>query len=76
MELERKQRQVLDGVVISDKNNKTITVLVETHKRHKYGKRVKYRKNITRMMKTMKQKKAIQFALWQLVLLVLLSAGA
>lgn len=44
MELERKQRQVLDGVVISDKNNKTITVLVETHKRHKYGKRVKYRK--------------------------------
>lgn len=44
MELERKQRQVLDGVVISDKNNKTITVLVETHKRHKYSKRVKYRK--------------------------------
>ena len=31
------------GKVISDKNDKTITVLVETYKKHpKYGKRVKY----------------------------------
>lgn len=33
------------GKVISDKNDKTITVLVETYKKHpKYGKRVKYSK--------------------------------
>jgi len=38
-------RRTVQGVVISDKNDKTITVLVETHRRHaKYGKRVKYRK--------------------------------
>ena len=38
-------RRALQGVVVSDKNDKTIVVLVETHKRHaKYGKRVKYRK--------------------------------
>ena len=31
------------GVVTSDKMDKTITVLVETHKKHaKYGKRVQY----------------------------------
>lgn len=40
---ERKTRRVLKGVVVSDKMDKTITVLVETHKMHtKYGKRVKY----------------------------------
>ncbi|MCQ2086733.1 MAG: 30S ribosomal protein S17 [Bacilli bacterium] len=38
-------RRTVQGVVVSDKNDKTITVLVETHRRHsKYGKRVKYRK--------------------------------
>ena len=38
-------RRAIQGVVVSDKNDKTIVVLVETHKRHaKYGKRVKYRK--------------------------------
>ena len=32
----------LVGKVVSDKNDKTITVLVETYKKHpKYGKRVK-----------------------------------
>lgn len=32
-----------EGVVTSDKMDKTITVLVETHKKHaKYGKRVQY----------------------------------
>ncbi len=42
---ERKTRRTLKGVVISDKMDKTITVLVETHKMHaKYGKRVKYAK--------------------------------
>lgn len=42
---ERNIRRSIQGVVISNKNDKTICVLVETHKKHaKYGKRVKYRK--------------------------------
>ena len=43
--MERKvtARRAIQGVVVSDKNDKTIVVLVETHKRHpKYVKRVKY----------------------------------
>ena len=36
-------RRSIQGVVVSDKMDKTIAVLVETHKKHaKYGKRVKY----------------------------------
>lgn len=42
---ERNQRKVYTGRVVSDKMDKTVTVLVETHKKHKlYGKRVKYSK--------------------------------
>ena len=42
---ERNQRKVYTGRVVSDKMDKTISVLVETHKKHKlYGKRVKYSK--------------------------------
>ena len=42
---ERNLRRSIQGVVVSNKNDKTIGVLVETHKKHaKYGKRVKYRK--------------------------------
>jgi len=44
--MERKvaARRAIQGVVASDKNDKTIVVLVETYKKHdKYGKRVKYR---------------------------------
>ena len=38
-------KQELIGRVVSDKTDKTITVLVETHKKHPlYGKRVKYSK--------------------------------
>ena len=38
-------RTTIQGVVVSNKNAKTIVVLVETHKKHsKYGKRVKYGK--------------------------------
>ena len=45
MERKTEARTVIQGVVVSDKNAKTIVVLVETHKRHsKYGKRVKYGK--------------------------------
>ncbi|AYC30604.1 30S ribosomal protein S17 [Paenisporosarcina cavernae] len=42
---ERNQRKVYTGRVVSDKMDKTITVMVETYKKHKlYGKRVKYSK--------------------------------
>ena len=42
---ERNQRKVYTGRVVSDKMDKTITVDVETHKKHPlYGKRVKYSK--------------------------------
>lgn len=38
-------KQELVGRVVSDKTDKTITVLVETYKKHPlYGKRVKYSK--------------------------------
>ncbi|MGC4378191.1 30S ribosomal protein S17 [Fictibacillus sp. Mic-4] len=42
---ERNQRKVYVGRVVSDKMDKTITVLVETYKEHPlYNKRVKYSK--------------------------------
>jgi len=42
---ERNQRKVYTGRVVSDKMDKTITVVVETYKKHAlYGKRVKYSK--------------------------------
>jgi len=41
--MERNRRTTLQGVVVSNKMDKTIVVEVETHKRHaKYAKRVKY----------------------------------
>lgn len=44
---ERNQRKVYTGRVVSDKMDKTVTVVVETYKKHKlYGKRVKYSKKI------------------------------
>nr|MBH8623612.1 30S ribosomal protein S17 [Spiroplasma sp. Moj] len=43
--MKRNSRKVLQGRVISDKAEKTITVLVETYKNHPlYKKRVKYSK--------------------------------
>ena len=43
--MERNRRKVLTGTVVSDKMDKTITVLVETYKNHPlYHKRVKYSK--------------------------------
>ncbi|AXY26509.1 30S ribosomal protein S17 [Suicoccus acidiformans] len=45
---ERNQRKVYRGRVVSDKNDKTIIVQVETRKTHpKYGKRIKYSKKYT-----------------------------
>lgn len=39
--MERKQRRVMTGTVVSDANDKTITVLVQTYRKHPlYGKRV------------------------------------
>lgn len=50
-------KKELVGKVVSDKNNKTITVLVETYKKHpKYGKRVKYSKKYTAHDETNKAK--------------------
>ena len=41
--MEEKRTRELVGTVVSDKNDKTITVLVETYKNDRlYGKRVKY----------------------------------
>jgi small subunit ribosomal protein S17 len=45
--MERKGQEFI-GTVVSDKNDKTITVLVETYRRHPlYKKRVKYSKKYT-----------------------------
>ena len=45
---ETNNRVQLVGKVVSAKNDKTITVLVETYKKHPlYGKRVKYSKKYT-----------------------------
>ncbi|GEP24306.1 MAG: 30S ribosomal protein S17 [Lentilactobacillus diolivorans] len=45
---ERNQRKVYQGRVVSDKGDKTITVLVSTIKTHpRYGKRVRYSKKFT-----------------------------
>lgn len=42
---EKNERKVLQGRVVSDKMDKTITVLVETYKKHPIiGKRVRYSK--------------------------------
>lgn len=57
---DRNQRKVYTGRVVSDKMDKTITVVVETYKKHGlYGKRVKYSKNSKRMMKITLQKLAM-----------------
>jgi small subunit ribosomal protein S17 len=46
--METKRKQQLVGKVVSDKNDKTITILVETYKTDKlYGKRIKYSKKYT-----------------------------
>ena len=43
--MERNSRKVYVGTVFSAKNDKTITVMVETYRKHPlYGKRVKYSK--------------------------------
>lgn len=54
--MEKVNREIV-GTVVSSTNNKTITVLVETHKRHPlYGKRVKYSKKYAAHDETNKAK--------------------
>lgn len=54
----------LVGKVVSDKNDKTITVLVETYRRHPlYNKRVKYSKKFRAHDEKMKLKQEIQLEL-------------
>jgi len=58
--MERNQRKTLVGRVVSDKMDKTITVVVETKRNHPvYGKRINYSKKY-------KLKKAISFVSWKL----------
>ena len=55
--MEKKMTHELVGKVVSTKNNKTITVLVETHKMHpKYNKRVKSTKKYSVHDATNKEK--------------------
>ena len=57
-----KVRHELVGKVVSAKNDKTITVLVETYKTDTlYHKRVKSSKNMQHMMKRTLQKWEIQY---------------
>ena len=52
-----KRAKELVGTVVSSTNNKTITVLVETYKKHPlYGKRVKYSKKYAAHDETNKAK--------------------
>ena len=45
--MERNNRKVLVGRVVSDKMDKTITVVVETKRNHPvYGKRINYSKKV------------------------------
>ena len=57
-------KKILNGIVVSDKPNKTVTVLVERKYQHPVLKKVvKVKKNITRMMKTINLKMEIKFQL-------------
>ena len=79
---ERNRRKVYTGRVVSDKMDKTITVLVETTKKHPlYGKRIKYSKkykahdehnearvgDIVRIMETRPLSKTKRFRLVEIV---------
>lgn len=49
--MERNERKVREGVVVSDKMDKTVVVVEETMKLHKlYKKRVKFSKDIKHTM--------------------------
>ncbi len=55
--MEKREARNLVGKVVSDKGNKTVTVLVETYKKDpKYGKRVRYSKKYAAHDETNKAK--------------------
>ena len=55
-------KKVLTGIVVSDKPNKTVTVLVERKYQHPVLKKiVKVKKNIMPMMKIISLKMAIKY---------------
>lgn len=59
--MERNNRKVYTGTVVSTKMDKTITVQVETHVKHKlYGKRMKSTTKFMPMMKKISLVLAIQ----------------
>jgi len=63
--MERNQRKTLVGRVVSDKMDKTITVVVETKRNHPvYGKRINYSKKYKAHDENLK--KAISFVSWKL----------
>ena len=66
--MERNNRKVLVGRVVSDKMDKTITVVVETKRNHPvYGKRINYSKKYKAHDENNVAKKAISFVSWKLV---------
>ena len=66
--MERNQRKTLVGRVVSDKMDKTITVVVETKRNHQSMVNVLTTLRSTKhMTKTMLPKKAISFVSWKLV---------
>ncbi len=57
-------KKILTGIVVSDKPNKTITVLVERKYQHPVLKKIiKVKKNIMHMMKIINLKMEIEFQL-------------
>ena len=61
--MERNQRKTLVGRVVSDKMDKTITVVVETKRNHPvYGKRINYSKkyNETRPLSATKRFRLVE----------------
>ena len=64
--MERNNRKVLAGRVVSDKMDKTITAKLKTKRNQPvHGKRINYSKNTKHMMKTMSPKKAISYVSWK-----------
>lgn len=68
MENKRNERKVREGIVVSNKMDKTVVVLEETMKLHKlYKKRVKLLKKYKAiMMKTMNVESEIECKSWKL----------
>ena len=61
-------KKILNGIVVSDKGNKSITVLVERKYQHPVLKKVvKTKKNIMRTMKIILIKTVTQFQLLKLI---------